>query len=121
VASTARTRPSARASRRRAATRSARTACQALADLVAALRRDALADGLVRAVEATGVILAAAAPPRPACRVIIGGPGRSAAKSSQAGHRRTARRVVALLGHDHPSWPQPPRRDPATPTSCPTG
>ena len=36
-----------------------------LADLVAALRRDALADGLVRAVEATGVILAAAAPPRP--------------------------------------------------------
>ncbi|MFH6786455.1 MULTISPECIES: TPM domain-containing protein [Methylobacterium] len=36
-----------------------------LADLVAALRRDALADGLVRAVEATGTILAEAAPPRP--------------------------------------------------------
>lgn len=36
-----------------------------LADLVAALRRDALADGLVRAVGATGAILAAAAPPRP--------------------------------------------------------
>lgn len=36
-----------------------------LADLVAALRRDALADGLVQAVEATGAILAEAAPPRP--------------------------------------------------------
>ncbi|AWN49342.1 hypothetical protein DK419_25805 [Methylobacterium terrae] len=36
-----------------------------LDDLVAALRRDALADGLVRAVEATGAILAEAAPPRP--------------------------------------------------------
>ncbi|TNC12501.1 hypothetical protein FF100_16205 [Methylobacterium terricola] len=36
-----------------------------LADLVTALRRDALADGLVRAVEATGMILAEAAPPHP--------------------------------------------------------
>jgi putative membrane protein len=36
-----------------------------LGDLVAALRRDALADGLVQAVEAAGAILAEAAPPQP--------------------------------------------------------
>lgn len=36
-----------------------------LADLVAALRSGALTDGLVRAVESTGAILAEAAPPRP--------------------------------------------------------
>ncbi|AWB20773.1 hypothetical protein DA075_07445 [Methylobacterium currus] len=36
-----------------------------LDDLVAALRRDALAEGLVRAVEAAGAILAEAAPPQP--------------------------------------------------------
>ncbi|GJD48306.1 hypothetical protein OPKNFCMD_1023 [Methylobacterium crusticola] len=37
----------------------------AVTGLVAALRRDALADGLVGAVEAVGAILAAAAPPGP--------------------------------------------------------
>ncbi|SFU39847.1 putative membrane protein [Methylobacterium sp. 174MFSha1.1] len=36
-----------------------------LDDLVAALRRDALAEGLVRAVAGAGAILAEAAPPRP--------------------------------------------------------
>lgn len=36
-----------------------------LADLVTALQRDALADGLVRAVEAAGTILAETAPPQP--------------------------------------------------------
>ncbi|MCF4125176.1 hypothetical protein [Methylobacterium sp. SyP6R] len=36
-----------------------------LDDLVAALRRDALAEGLVRAVAAAGAILAEAAPPQP--------------------------------------------------------